>query len=68
MNDRQEVYESRRRFVGNVDRVNTAEMDKSAVAKQVAEDAKIFMDAFLSMGFSIDISVLFTSQVLSKLL
>ena len=67
MSDRQEVYESRqRRDVNHV--VLPIERDRATEAKQIAESAKLIVDAFMEVGFSMDAAIMLCGQVLPKLL
>ena len=67
MNDRQEVYESRQvRDVNHV--VPLVENDRAVAAKAIAENAKLLVDAFMEVGFSMDAAIMLCGRVLPELL
>ena len=65
--DRQEVIESRQRQRGMSD-PQPQENKREETIRYVAETAVLMVEAFRERGFSQDLAIMLTSQVLPKLL
>lgn len=65
--DRQEVVESRQRQRGIPD-PQPQESKREETIRYVAETAVLMVEAFKERGFSQDLAIMLTSQVLPKLL
>ena len=65
--DRQEVVESRQRQRGIPD-PQPQENKREETIKYIAETAVMMVEAFEKRGFSQDLAIMLTSQVLPKLL
>lgn len=68
MNDREEIYQSRQMMRFGSSSTEPIETNRTVEAKQIAESAKLIVDAFMEVGFSMDAAIMLCGQVLPKLL